>query len=88
MMKIRVLVSQIIARQREQDADIAVQLLSILQAIFRGYLRSIIRGLDPVHDRNFGVDRVVRHLWPGRKFAVCAAAIACCPAAFHPDVTR
>ena len=48
----------IIARQREQDADIAVQLLSILQAIFRGYLRSIISSLHPVHDRNFGFDRV------------------------------
>ena len=87
-MKIRVLVSQIISRQREQDADIAVQLFGILQADVRGDLRGIVGGLHPVHHRYFGFDRVVRHFWSGGKFPVCAAAIACCPTAFHPDVTR
>ena len=87
-MKIRVLVSQIIARQREEDADIAVQLFGILQADFRRYLRGIVGGLHPVHHRYFGFHRVIRHLRACGKFTVSTAAIASRPAAFHPNVTR
>ena len=86
-MNIRVLVGEVVARQREQEPDIALQLRCPRQAIFRRHLAGVIGGLHPVHDRDFFFHRVVRHLRAGGKLTVADAAVARCPTAFYADVT-
>ncbi len=85
-MQIRVLVRQIVSRQREEDTDIAVEFIRPFEPRFRRHFAGIIGGLHPVHDRDALFDRVVWHLRARREFTIAAAAVSRRPAAFDADI--